>query len=120
MTAPAFPGLPRGHYGAILADPPWAFKTYSGKTVTAHRAATDWYPVMDLFDLESLPVADLAAKDCALFLWVVDSHLDVGINLGKSWGFTYKTRAFEWLKTCKNKEGYRISMGYWSRKQTES
>jgi hypothetical protein len=25
-----FDGLPRNHYGAILADPPWGFKTWSG------------------------------------------------------------------------------------------
>lgn len=121
-----FPGL-RRDYGAILADPPWAFKTYSGKTVTAHRTANDWYETMDLFDLEQLPVLSLAAKDCALFLWVVDSHLDVAINLGRSWGFAYKTRAFEWFKIKKgvkpgeiSETDLRISMGYWSRKQCES
>ena len=25
-----FDGLPRGHYGAILADPPWAFNLWWG------------------------------------------------------------------------------------------
>jgi N6-adenosine-specific RNA methylase IME4 len=63
-------------------------------------------------------------------MWVVDSHLDVAIDLGKAWGFKYKTRAFEWLKIKKDVEvrdgatyaavDFRISMGYWTRKQTES
>jgi N6-adenosine-specific RNA methylase IME4 len=75
---------------------------------------------MTMESLRVLPVASLAAKDCALFLWVVDSHLDVAIDLAKSWGFKYKTRAFEWLKSTKSGNGYRISMGYWSRKQSES
>lgn len=120
MTDFVFKGLSLHGYGAILADPPWAFKTFSGTTVTPHRAATDWYDTMKMEDLHRLPVGGLAASDCVLFLWVVDSHLDVAIELGKSWGFKYKTRAFEWLKSTKNGNGYRISMGYWTRKQTES
>lgn len=126
-----FDGLCTGFYGALLIDPPWGFLTYSGNRVTAHRAATDWYDTMTIRELESLPVSSLAAPDCAVFLWVVDSHLDVAIDLGKAWGFKYKTRAFEWIKTKKDIEiredgaGYgevdfRISMGYWTRKQSES
>lgn len=118
-----FEGL--GTYGAILADPPWAFKTYSGNHDIPHRkedhqSAVDWYPTMKIDDLCALPVKSLAASDCALFMWVVDSHLDVALKLGEAWGFKYKTRAFEWLKSTKNGNGYRISMGYWTRKQTES
>lgn len=120
MTAFIFQGLSPGSYGALLIDPPWAFKTFSGDNTTPHRAATDWYPTMTMADLYLLPIRSLAAADCAMFLWVVDSHLDVAIELGKQWGFKYKTRAFEWLKSTKNGEGYRISMGYWTRKQTES
>lgn len=114
-------GLPLHHYGALLIDPPWAFRTYSGDDVTPHRTKEDHYRVMSPDDLTRLPVRLLVAPDCALFLWVVDSHLDAGIELGKSWGFNYKTRAFEWYKTRLNGEpGYPISMGYWTRKQTES
>jgi N6-adenosine-specific RNA methylase IME4 len=120
MALSTFKGLSPGSYGAIMADPPWSFLTYSGNRVTAHRTATDHYQTMKIEDLRDLPVANLAAKDCVLFLWVVDSHLDVAIDLGKSWGFKYKTRAFEWLKSTQSGNGYRISMGYWTRKQTES
>ncbi len=131
MTLPVFYQLSPGSYGAIVADPPWSFLTYSGNHTTPHRCAEDHYDTMTLEGLSVLPVASLAAKDCALFLWVVDSHLDVGIELGRKWGFKFKTRAFEWLKTKKKVEiledgaGYAsvdfgISMGYWTRKQTES
>lgn len=125
MTGFVFQGLQHAAYGAILADPPWAFKTYSGDNTIPHRkanyfSAVDWYPTMIAEELLRLPVSWLAAPDCALFLWVVDSHLDFGIELGKAWGFSYKTRAFEWLKTTNNGDGYRISMGYWTRKQSES
>ncbi len=120
MTAFIFESLQPGSYGAIMADPPWSFLTYSGTHTTPHRCAEDHYDTISLDGLSRLPVASLAARDCALFLWVVDSHLDVAIELGKSWGFKFKTRAFEWMKTKKNSEGYGISMGYWTRKQTES
>jgi len=106
-----FHGL--GRYGAILADPPWSFRTYGGDDTTPHRTAIEPYPVMSVDDIAALPVGNLAARDCALFLWVVDPLLDVGIQVGKGWGFTYKTRAFEWDKST-------IGMGYWTRKEGES
>ncbi len=118
VTGWPFDGLHRGRYGAILADPPWGFLTYGKRHTTPHRCAQDHYTTMTADDLRGLPVADLAAKDCALFMWVVDSHLDEAIALGTAWGFTYKTRAFVWVKTTA--AGLpKIGMGYWTRKQTE-
>jgi N6-adenosine-specific RNA methylase IME4 len=110
--------LPQKHFGAILADPPWAFKTWSGKTATPHRTANDHYSTMGGADLEALPVASLAAKDCALFMWVVDSHMPDALRLGEAWGFQYKTRALVWVKTT-HLGNPMIGMGYWTRKQTE-
>lgn len=120
MTRFVFDRLLLHGYGAVLCDPPWSFRTYGGDDTTPHRTEDEPYPVMSLDDLAQLPVKTLAAPDCALFLWVVDPLLDAAMKLGEAWGFTYKTRAFEWLKSTKNGDGYRISMGYWTRKQTES
>lgn len=120
MSDTPFSGLLAGSYGAILCDPPWAFRTYSGADMTPHRTTVDPYRTMSFDHLRYLPVGSLAARDCALFLWVVDSHLDMAFPLAEAWGFKYKTRVFEWLKTTKAGNGYRISMGYWSRKQCES
>lgn len=110
--------LPVGPFGCILADPPWAFKTYTGGTGTPHRSAEDHYPTTKTSDLMSIPVADVAAKNCALFMWVVDSHVPDAIELGRAWGFEYKTRAFTWRKLTKTGIA-KIGMGYWTRKQTE-
>lgn len=99
-------------YGAILIDPPWAFKTFSKARTTPHRGANEHYSTMPLHEIAGLPVPDLAAKNCALFMWVVDSHLPDAFRLIDVWGFTFKTRAFTWDKT-------NIGMGYWTRKQTE-
>ena len=122
--------LPSGQFGCILADPPWSFLTYGKKRTTPHRTAEDHYVTMTAEDLRAMPVASCAAKDCALFMWVVDSHLDAAIELGKAWGFEFKTIAFIWAKTTKAGAAgqfgffppetvHRIGMGYWTRKQAE-
>lgn len=111
--------LPRaGQYGAILADPPWAFKTFGGKTGTPHRGAHDHYSTVTTESLGTLQVREIAAKDCALFMWVVDSHLEEAMTLGKAWGFQFKTLAFVWEKLS-NRGKRSIGMGYWTRKQAE-
>jgi N6-adenosine-specific RNA methylase IME4 len=54
-------------YSCILADPPWEYRVWSKKG--AGRSAESHYPTMKLADICALPVAELADKDCALFLW---------------------------------------------------
>lgn len=86
-----------GGFGTLLADPPWAFRTYDGKRQTPHRdhrGAGDHYAVTETHELCSLPVSDVAAKDAALFMWVVDSHFPDALALGAAWGFEFKTCAF--------------------------
>ena len=53
-----------GTYEIIYADPPWR---YSAKKVQG--AAENHYPTMSIDELCALPVAELAAKDSALFMW---------------------------------------------------
>jgi len=113
MSCPVDNCTVENKYGAIYLDPPWAFETFSGKQVTAHRSAEDPYTTMPLHHIAGLPVPELAARNCAVFMWAVDSHLDAALLLFKIWGLAYKTRVFTRSK------GGRIGMGYWSRKQTE-
>ncbi len=53
---------------------------------------------MSISELCALPVADLAAKDSALFLWATFPQLPEALRLIQAWGFTYKSVAFVWLK----------------------
>lgn len=65
-----------------------------------------------------LPVEEVVAKDAALFMWVVDSHFEEALQLGKAWGFEFRTCAFVWMKSRPG--GYpHIGMGFWSRKVCE-
>ena len=100
-----------GRYGAILADPPWPFETRSAGG--RDRSPDRHYPTMTLDEIMALPVGDLAAPDCALFLWVTSNHLMEAGRVMAAWGFEFKSTAFVWVK-----EGA-PGLGYWTRKQTE-
>lgn len=130
MRGVSLDALPSGHFGCILADPPWAFRTFSGETMTPHRCAEDHYPTMGFDELAALPVGERAAKDCALFMWIVGSHLTEAIALAEAWGFAFKTDAFYWLKQrlvdADQRDLFtgdipepRMGFGYWTRKQVE-
>jgi N6-adenosine-specific RNA methylase IME4 len=44
-----FEGLPKNHFGAILADPPWGFKTWSGpEKKVASRGTVAPYQTMEM------------------------------------------------------------------------
>ena len=53
---------------------------------------------MSIEELCALPVAELAAKDSALFMWATFPQLPEALRLIRVWGFTYKSVAFVWLK----------------------
>jgi N6-adenosine-specific RNA methylase IME4 len=53
---------------------------------------------LDFSALASLPIADLAADDCTLFLWATDPLLPHAFELMQKWGFEYKTIGFYWVK----------------------
>lgn len=128
-----FANLPRGHFAAIYADPPWHFKTYNAK---GRQRSPDWrpfkgspsihYDTMAADDIRALPVGDLAADDCALFLWICWPLLEEAMALITAWGFTYKTCAFAWTKAhAAQVEMFRddadgqVGMGYWTRSNSE-
>lgn len=104
-------------YSVILADPPWHYKVYSKKGMG--RSAESHYPTMQLEDIKALPVADIADQDCALFLWVTMPCLLEGIEVLKTWGFTYKTVAFVWVKQNRKADSLFWGMGYWTRSNVE-
>jgi N6-adenosine-specific RNA methylase IME4 len=111
-------------YPVIYADPPWKFAAYSAKG--EGRSALAHYDCMTLDDLFALPVREIAADDCTLFLWTTDPFLQMGINLAASWGFQFKTVAFYWAKLNKSANGNSFSerdfftgLGYWTRANVE-
>ena len=106
----------REKFGAILADPPWHFETYSAKG--QDRAPGQHYRTDPLKAIAELPVAKLAAKDCTLFVWAIGPMLREALDLVDAWGFDLKTMAYVWMKT--NADGSLfMGNGYWTRANAE-
>jgi site-specific DNA-methyltransferase (adenine-specific) len=110
-------------YNIIYADPPWYYKkgVHDGVYQDGNRdirSVVQHYPTMAKEELEQLPIKEIADKDCILFMWVTDSHLDQGIELIKKWGFKYKTIGFVWVKKTKNNKTC-ANVGAWTMKNTE-
>lgn len=124
MTDP-FEGLPRGHFGAIYADPPWHYKVWAEGSQDA-RLTSAKYRVMGTADIAALAVAGLAARDAVLFVWITWPQLFDAKEVIDGWGFTYKTCAFSWTK-ANNKQidllredaDAQVGMGYWTRANSE-
>jgi N6-adenosine-specific RNA methylase IME4 len=141
--------LPRaGQYGCILADPAWRFETFSaagrgrcpdGVRTNANGNFIDGannrperhYETMTPAEIKALPVGDLAARDCVLMLWAVDSMLPLALEVGTAWGFTFKTVCFYWAKTRRvdsargadlsdpYEKMFPMGTGYWTRANPE-
>ena len=117
MTASSrAPDFPEGRYGAVVSDPPWAFRTWSDKG--RDRSADKHYGLLDLDAIKALPVANLAAPDCALFLWATWPMLGDALEVIRAWGFKYKSVGFVWVKVNKDDTPF-MGLGYWTRANTE-
>lgn len=102
-------------YGAILADPPWAYEMRSEKGY--EKSPEKHYSTMSEAAISALPVHELAAGDCILFLWATWPHLQQALRVMKAWGFTYKTGG-SWTKlTPSGKRAF--GTGYILRSTTE-
>jgi N6-adenosine-specific RNA methylase IME4 len=103
--------------GAILADPPWKFKTRSA--AGEGRSANLHYKTEGIEEIMELPVEQLAAPDCVLFMWMVDWCPGDALALIEAWGFQHQTTAFTWAKENRLGEGWFMGQGYWTRANPE-
>lgn len=103
-----------GPYSVIYADPPWQYHNNKGQGV-----AENHYPTMSMEEIKALPVGELAAIDCALFLWITCPLLDEVWTVLDAWGFQFKTVAFAWVKV--NRQDYSLftGLGWWTRANVE-
>lgn len=117
-----YPKLPNKKYQVIYADPPWDYggKMQYDKTTIKDQninfekkifisSATFQYPTLKLKYLKELDVKSIAADDCILFMWTTGPQFANSIELGKTWGFEYKTVAFVWDKMIHNPGRYTLS-----------
>ena len=100
-----------GRYNVIYADPPWRY-------AASKLSGCVEYPTMAASELRDLPVSEMAADDCALFMWITSPHMQQGLDLIRAWGFEMKTMFKVWSKVFPN--GNPVSgIGWWSRGSCE-
>ena len=87
-----------GIYRVIYADPPWQ---YNADFMDKYGHAKSHYSTMSIEELCALPVADVRADDCVLFMWTTSPKLEQAFQVIKAWGFKYKT-SFVWDKVKHN------------------
>lgn len=128
-----FSDIPRGHFGAILADPPWAFEAWYSGGWRTRPDGTRYYSSespraarYDTMATEDICAIALAAKDCVLFLWGCWPMLRPALQVMEAWGFEHKSCAFVWMKgNMQQIDMFRedgdpdMLMGYWTRANTE-
>lgn len=103
------PLLTPRRYPIIYADPPWRYENPPmGGT---NRSIENHYPTLDLGEICALPVADIAADDCLLYLWATAPKLAECFQVIDAWGFEYRT-CMVWVKD-------KIGMGYHARNRHE-
>lgn len=111
-----FASLPDGPFDLIHADNPWRLKTNSaqkpGKNAMAH------YQCHTVDELARLPVGDIAANDCVLWMWVTNPMLPQQLEILPAWGFKYKTLG-TWGKYNHDTEKIAFGTGFRLRNATE-
>lgn len=101
-------------YNIIYADPPWSYRDRG-----CNGAAEKHYSTMSLADIKALPMKDIAADNCALFLWATYPMFGEALEVLKAWDFIYKTIAFQWIKTYPKSGKYVFGLGNWTRANSE-
>jgi len=117
-----FPKLPHKKFDIILADPPWHYNgklQFDKSSIRKEKidlsknifiSTSDFkYPTLKTSELMKLPVNEISKDDCILFMWTTSPHLTQAIELGKAWGFEYRTVAFVWDKMNHNPGQYTLS-----------
>jgi N6-adenosine-specific RNA methylase IME4 len=113
----ATPPLPAGSFDLIYADPPWTFETFS--PTGQGRSPSRHYTTMDLTSLCRLPIANIAARDAVLAMWVYNPRLQDAFTVAAAWSFPdYAGVLFTWVKLTRTGRPA-IGTGYSTRKCTE-
>ena len=104
-----------GKYQIILADPPWPYADKGIRGGVKKHYGTK----LSMGDFEMLRIGDLAAENCAMFLWVTGPFMLEGIRLLGKWGFTYKNISFVWVKKNTKSDSLFWGTGHYTRANAE-
>jgi len=100
-------------YEIIYADPAWEYNRKVGEGI-----AEEQYRLSGLEEMKKIPINFISEKDAVIFMWVTFPMLEQGLELMKSWGFEYRTCAFNWIKLNKNGKPF-FGIGYYTKSNSE-
>lgn len=90
-----------GPFGCIIADPPWPVKGTGKWCRRGKNKNGAWhtapYSTMSVDAIAAMPIGDLAAEDCHLWLWTDNKDLHAGFHVLEAWGFRYLAPV-HWIK----------------------
>jgi N6-adenosine-specific RNA methylase IME4 len=109
--------LPDIKAGAILADPPLAFKAWSHRG--ERRTPQHHYACLSFEQLTEVPILQAAASHCFLFLWIPLRSIYWVEPLMREWGFAFSGAAFVWIKQNRVGPGWFMGGGYGTRHNAE-
>jgi N6-adenosine-specific RNA methylase IME4 len=109
--------LPHISACAIMADPPIPFETWSPRG--EGRSPQHHYCCLSFDALAGIPIANVAAPNCFLFLWVPLRSVFLVEPLMQAWGFEFSGSAFCWAKQNKSGIGWFMGNGKTTRKNAE-
>lgn len=104
-------------YDVILADPPWTFSVWNAEKSDRH--ASHKYNLMSVEAICALPISNLTAENCALFIWATWPNIKEVFQVIDAWGFTYRTLGWDWVKAKESGFGFHFGMGYYTRSNPE-
>lgn len=97
-------------FGAIFADPPWAYRNFSS---SLNGAAVAHYDLMATAAIGAIRADRWAAENCVLLMWATWPKLDEALWLMRRWRFRYVS-TIPWIKTVAETGGIKRGIGFWS------
>lgn len=107
------PHLPKGRYSVVYADPPWRYWAGGWKNAMQH------YDCLEVDDIANIPIQEISAENCILFMWATFPALPEAFRIIEAWGFKYSTVGFVWVKSKKDGTGFAFGTGNWTRANAE-
>lgn len=105
-------------YKIIYADPPWEYRQKGSKT-KARGMARQHYQTMATEDICQVPAPKIATDDSVCLMWATMPNIRQAMQVMEAWGYTYKTAAFVWVKTCRKSQRLHWGMGAYTRANAE-
>lgn len=96
--------IPHGGFRTIVADPPWRYGRWGIPSNRPNCAETTYelpYASMTVAEIKAMPVPDVAATNCEIYLWTTQRYLPEAFGVLSAW----KARYCQILTWCKHPRG---------------